>query len=617
MIAARQAASRRQAATWSYGGADGGTVRGRRRQCRGCPNGGTGAAADAERERGRRSRPTAGRAGAHRGDARAQPAGWRHRRPAQEDARMSTEEIGKRIDRARQALEQARPLYDEALSWLSPERVGAHQKKAPGQAAPARIWDSTPAVSLLRATNRMISDYVPPTQPWFEIGLSSLARDLGEEQFRSLLGRSKDEVERELELVTNIARSVFAGPGFATAAHEMFIHWHVGQGAMLVDLNPDDNVGPVRFRAVPLGTWWAEEGAGGELDRWYWWFRLRASAIEQEWRDAQLPEELRKLISADGDHDVDLVMAAWRGDTPTGRSYQVGVFWQGSAGYHRLVTRRQRTSPFVTPRHTKLPGEAMGRGPALFALPDIRTANKIVEMTLQAAALAIGGLWMAEEGTFRAPLKIAPGAVVMVSRMNGLQPLPTAQRLDFSQIILEKLHENIKKTLGDHSLPPEAGPIRSATEFVQRARELVDDKAGGLARLHAEFVVPVVRRVLDLLDSWGRLPMSMPVVDQFLIEVRATSPLARGGALMEVENVVRFIDLLKAIGGDALMGYEMDIDRTTEWLGDRLMVPEAIRNTEQVKQQAKAAMAQAAQAQAQAGAPAGDQASPQVVNLNA
>ncbi|NCN95255.1 MAG: hypothetical protein GW917_00865, partial [Bdellovibrionales bacterium] len=130
------------------------------------------------------------------------------------------------------------------------------------------------------------------------------------------------------------------------------------------------------------------------------------------------------------------------------------------------------------------------------------------------------------------PIAIKPYSIIKVRRNGGpdgpsLQRLDNPQRIDFGELVLDTLHMNIRKIIGDNSLPPEAGPIRTATEFIQRARELVADQAGGLGRLYAEFIIPSVQRVVDILEAKQILPTEGLQIDQFLIEVRMTSPLAR------------------------------------------------------------------------------------------
>ena len=51
----------------------------------------------------------------------------------------------------------------------------------------------------------------------------------------------------------------------------------------------------------------------------------------------------------------------------------------------------------------------------------------------------------------------------------------------------------------DRSLPPDAGPVRSATEIVERIKELQVDIGPAFGRIMKELVVPLVMRTLQIL----------------------------------------------------------------------------------------------------------------------
>lgn len=510
----------------------------------------------------------------------------------------------KAITRAKRDKESSDEIYREAMELTFPDRENFTKRKE-GQQKAAYNWDSTPQVSVIRAANRLSSDFTPQFQDWFEIGLGPAAEQMSDDGFKQAVGRSKDETKLELEAATKIVQAVFNGPGFPTASNEAYIDWHYGQGGMRIMPNGDSMGEPVIFQAMPLSHFYAYEGPNGRLDRWFFWHELRADAIEAQWPDAKLPDELKEEVEKPTPPMVQLASVVYRDYDEAERPFRYEVFWHKGSNKARIVERQSRTSPFVTPRYSKLPGENRGRGPVLFALPDIRTANKIVELTLRAVAVAVAGVYTATENAVNGPVSIKPYSVIKVRRNGGpdgpsLQRLDNPQRIDFGELVLDTLHMNIRKVIGDNSLPPEAGPIRTATEFIQRARELVADQAGGLGRLYAEFVIPSIQRVVDILEARQILPTQGLQIDQFLIEVRMTSPLARGEAMQEVENIVRFMEMLKAIGGNELMAFEMDIEKVTPRLGDLMNVPLDIRTSRD--QKAKIKKAAAEQGAAQAGA---------------
>lgn len=505
--------------------------------------------------------------------------------------------VQKAIKQARADKEASDDIYREAMELTFPDREN-FTKKREGQQNAARNWDSATTVSIIRAANRLSSDFTPQFQNWLEIGLGPAAKQMPDAAFKEALGKSKQEAEAELEGVTRIVQAIFNGPGFPTASNETYIDWHYGQGGMRIMPN-DDIVGePVIFQSMPMSHFYAYEGANGRLDRWFFWHEVKADAVKSEWADAKIPKEIEEMAEKPNPPSLNFCSIIYRDYDDKAKPFRYEVFWTKGKNTHRLVERQSRTPAFVTPRYSKLPGENRGRGPVLFAMPDIRTANKIVELTLRAAAVAVAGVYTATDNGVNGPVSIKPYSIIKVRRNGGpdgpsLQRLDSPQRIDFGELLLEKLHENIKKVIGDNSLPSEAGPIRSATEFVQRARELVSDQAGGLGRLYAEFVIPSIQRVVDILESKQILQTQGLKIDQFLIEVRMTSPLAKGEAMAEVENLVRFMEMLKAIGGDELMIYEIDMEKAPARLGDLMDIPLDVRNTEAQKAQIKKAVAQA------------------------
>lgn len=502
-----------------------------------------------------------------------------------------TEEEAKRqIIRAEADKSASDEIYREAVELTFPDRENWTRTKE-GTDKSAYSWDSAPQVSVIRAANRLSSDFTPQFMPWMEIGLGPAAEQMPDGAFEQATGRNKTMAKRELEGITAVVQAIFNGPGFPTASNETYIDWHYGQGGMRIMPNDDPLDAPVMFAAMPISHFYAYEGPNGKLDRWFFWHTMRPDAVEQEWPDAKSNETLEDMKKSTRKQEAKLCSVVYRDYKEREKPFRYEVFLMNKGGCQRIVQRQSRTPPFVTPRYSKLPGENRGRGPVLFALPDIRTANKIVEMTLRAAALAVGGVYTATEQGVDGPVRIKPLAVMTV-RSNGgpngpsLMRLDTPNRIDFGELLLEKLHENIKKVIGDNSLPPEAGPIRSATEFIQRARELVSDQAGGLGRLYAEFVIPTVQRVVDILEEKKLIQTDGLKIDQFLIEVRMISPLAKGEQMAEVENIVRFIEMLRVLGGqqgEQLIALEIDIPKATERLADLMNVPMDIRNDKDKK----------------------------------
>lgn len=79
-----------------------------------------------------------------------------------------------------------------------------------------------------------------------------------------------------------------------------------------------------------------------------------------------------------------------------------------------LSEGRFEKSPFINFRWLKAPGEIYGRSPVMKALPDIKTANKVVELVLKNASIAVTGIWQADDDGVLNPanIKLVPGAII-------------------------------------------------------------------------------------------------------------------------------------------------------------------------------------------------------------
>jgi hypothetical protein len=237
----------------------------------------------------------------------------------------------------------------------------------------------------------------------------------------------------------------------------------------------------------------------------------------------------------------------------------------------------------------KVPGEVMGRGPLVTALPDIKTLNKTLELLLKNASLAISGIYTAADDGVLNPnnIRITPGAIIPVARNGGpqgasLAPLPRAGDFNVSQIVINDLRMNIKKTLLDDTLPPDNMSARSATEIVERMKELAQNMGAAFGRLITETMVPIIRRTLFIMDEKGLIQLPLKI-DGLEVKVVPISPLAKAQNLEEVNEVMQFFQIANSLGPGGVA--EIKPDAIAAFVGDKLGIPASLRNSEEEKQQ--------------------------------
>ena len=233
----------------------------------------------------------------------------------------------------------------------------------------------------------------------------------------------------------------------------------------------------------------------------------------------------------------------------------------------------------------KASNERYGRGPVLYALPDIKTLNKVVELTLKNASISIGGVFTAVDDGVLNPqaISIVPGAVIGVSSNGGprgpsLAPLPRSGDNNLSQIVSNDLRVAIRKTLLDESLPPDNMSARSATEIVERMKELSQNLGAAFGRLINETMFPIVRRSLELMDEMGMIDLPLKI-NGLEVTVNPISPLAMASNMDKLNEVMQFMQITQQLGpmGQTLI----KIDAIGDYIADQLGIPAKLRTSPQ------------------------------------
>ena len=147
-------------------------------------------------------------------------------------------------------------------------------------------------------------------------------------------------------------------------------------------------------------------------------------------------------------------------------------------GEHKLVKRNLKSFPWVIARYMKASGERYGRGPYYLHCPIFLPRNK-QKTSSKNASLSIGGVYTAVDDGVLNPqtISIQPGSIIPVNSNGGprgasLLPLQRSGDVQLSQIQLQDLRMSIKQMLLDDQLPPDTMSARSATEIMERMKQL-------------------------------------------------------------------------------------------------------------------------------------------------
>ena len=476
-----------------------------------------------------------------------------------------------------------RECYDYAL----PSRTGALSPTG-GQAKPERLFDGTAPDAADQLAASLLAQLTPPWARWFGLGPGTDSHP----DERGLLAP-------ELERVAAILQSHFDRSNFAVEMHQCYLDLAVaGTASLLVEEAPPGDPSALRFTAVPLTQIAFEESASGRLDatfrRWempvaraqarFPGAEIPAFALERAERNPEATFAVIESVLPDNDDGAEGFRYLAVADSETGAEF-------GAAGGPAiLASGRFAHSPFINFRWLKAPGEIYGRSPVMKALPDIKTANKVVELVLKNASIAVTGIWQADDDGVLNPatVRLVPGAIIPKAVGSaGLTPLEAPGRFDVSQLVLEELRARIRQAMLADKLGQVSGPRMSATEVLERAAEMARVLGATYGRLQSELLTPLLLRTIAILTRRGEIPPL--IVDGRRIALEYKSPLARNQARMDAQHTLLWLEAVRALGPDGLAA--VDHAAAARWLGRAFGVPgELIREQSALPAETQAAV---------------------------
>ncbi len=479
----------------------------------------------------------------------------------------SVARLRRQFGRLQAARRDWEPIWRDCYTYALPLRSGFATPEA-RRADP--LFDGTAPDAVDQLAASLLAELTPPWSRWFNL---TAGTDL-----------PADEAADAAPVLDDIGATLqghFDRSNFLVEMHQCYLDLVTGGTAVLLFEEAPPGAGSAfRFRAMPLADVWIEESGTGRPETVFRRTDLPLERFLQRFPDAPLaPEEARAraeggeagadrriaVIEATRRQDGKVRYTAFRQDPPdrraaTGRPLATGVFSE---------------SPAIAFRWMKAPGEAWGRSPVMKALPDIRTANKVVELVLKNASIAVTGMWQADDDGVINPanIKLSPGVVIPKAvGSEGLKPLDAPGRFDVSELVLNDLRQRIRRALLVDKLGQIDSPRMTATEVLERKAEMARLLGATFGRLQSELLGPLIDRGLAILRRRREIP---PVsVDGRTIALSYASPLAQEQAHRDIRTVTGWAELVGRLGpaGSAAV----DAARAARWAGRILGVPAAL-----------------------------------------
>lgn len=470
-----------------------------------------------------------------------------------------TEQLLSGYQRAQSRRSNWTKLWQECYDYALPQRADFNKGFVPGASRTEQIFDATALDATDQLAASLLGNLTPIWSQWF--GLKP-GPDLSPEEAGKL--------SPILEKAAKTIQDHFDRSNFAVEIHQCYLDLIVGGTASLYfEESQPGGFSAFKFKSIPLSEVVLEEGESGYLDKTYRALSLTAAQIIDRYPQVDLPAKLIRNADKDGEAKYKVLEIV----KPEGliHSYKALLI---EDGYDPMILSegQYNQAPFINFRWLKSPGETYGRSPVMKALPDIKTANKVVELILKNASIAVTGIWQADDDGVLNPanIELTPGSIIPKAiGSKGLQPLDMPGRFDVSQLILENLQGQIRRALLTDQLGPVVGPRMTATEVLERSSQMALLLGATYGRLQVELLTPLIKRAFAILKRRGEVPDIN--LDGRLVVVDYRSPLARSQGQRNVQNTLSWVNSVRAMGPDAAAA--VDLAEAARFLGEALAVP--------------------------------------------
>jgi len=465
----------------------------------------------------------------------------------------------------------------------------------------SKIYDTTAYQSLKLLASGLHSMLSNPSIPFF--GLTTGIEELD----------SDEEVRDWLQKATNSMHSILNGSNFQTEIHETYVGL-TGFGTAVAFIE-EDKKNKVRLNTQPIYHCVIDENPEGIVDTighsFKWELRkiIKKFGIESlppKFKDStlnssRLSEVLTVVHMVYPREDIRLFDDGAPLPGPKNMAF-ASVYILKDDG-HILEESGYHEFPALVPRWMKLPGEKLGRSPTMDAMPDIKMANVMSRINIEAAQLSVRPPLQREDDGVNQIINYTPGAINLTRPgSKGISPINTGVNPQIGEKLLAAVHERIKQHYYLNQLQlAQNNPQMTATEVLQRTDESLRIMAPVLSRLHNELLKPLVDRLFGIMLRNNLLPPKIPSkLKDIDIQVQYSSMIARAQKAVNAETVTRVLGLM---GGLIQMKPDildnLNVDETFLYISEISGLPQKLLNGRSDTKKIREGRAEVAKQQAQ------------------
>ena len=479
--------------------------------------------------------------------------------------------------------------WQECADYTQPRKAEITKERARGDKRNILIFDASAIHALELLAASLHGMLTSSANRWFSL------------RYKEDLLNDSDEAKEWLEDSTDKMYLAFAKSNFQ---QEIFEAYHdlicFGTACLMIE---QDDVDVVNFSARHIKEIYIQENAKGIVDTIYRRFKMPAHAIVEKFGLENVSREVQNTFKKEPFEEIELVHVV-RPRTIYNENkldkknmpYQ-SVYFENSSG-HIISIGGFREMPYVIPRYLKASTEIYGRSPAMNALPDVKVLNKMVEVSLKAAAKQVDPPLLVPDDGMLAPIRMSAGSLnyYRSGSRDKIEPLQIGQNISATLNHENQRRDAIAKMFHIDQLVVASNRTMTATEVLQRNEEKMRILGPVLGRLQSELLEPMILRVFNIMLRDKLFLPAPDILANQEIQIEYVSPMALAQKSQELQSLMRGLELFRSIGQIAPVQDYLDenglVKEIIKILGLPAKIIKSDSQVQQVREQRAAAQAQ-------------------------
>jgi hypothetical protein len=326
-----------------------------------------------------------------------------------------------------------------------------------------------------------------------------------------------------LEDVENVLKQVFLRCGLYQALAEYSSDLH-GIGTATLYMEHGKKPGEMVYQCRHPRALTIAEGADGKVDTVFEDAFMTARNAVERFGEDKVPERVKRANEKHPYQDIVIKHSVMPMDEKFRRYAKrdfdprmpwVSIWWDKDTS-SILDVAAYWDFPYAVGRRAKNSGEDYGRSEAMNALGDIKGANQITKSTIQLAQLISDPAFVAHEDLKGRDDVIPHGRIYVANNEQPFNPVA----LGANYPITTDREERVDRIINEHFFIPfyaamasiESGPVRSATEIIEKTGEKAAVLGYLTGRHHTECLHPIIRNTVNALMRDGQLPAPPKIV---------------------------------------------------------------------------------------------------------